>query len=207
MKKQLIAVAVASATLAMSSIASADNNWFVGGQIANSNQKYSVSSGNHTVDTVVESAFKRIDSPTQFSARIGKYINNNVRLYTTLSYAQDSKSEKYGNLEAKAELTHYTALFSADYLFGNYAVKPFIGASAGGQIINGELSLNNASGSENVSGFVYGAQTGLTWQFADNWNLEGGYQYLKSTAEYKTLGTKIDIDYIQNLYLSVDYSF
>ena len=60
MKKQLIAVAVASATLAMSSIASADNNWFVGGQIANSNQKYSVSSGNHTVDTVVESAFKRM---------------------------------------------------------------------------------------------------------------------------------------------------
>ena len=130
-----------------------------------------------------------------------------MRLYTTLSYANDSKSITEGSNYAEAELTSYSALFSADYLFGTHAIKPFVGLSAGGQLIEGKVKENNKSASDDSAGFVYGAQAGVTWQFADNWNLEGGYQYLKSTADYSVSGTKVELENTQNLYLSVDYTF
>ena len=192
MKKVLLAAAVVSATC-MGSISSAmASDWFVGVEAGKAKHKMSIE------QTGVKNFSKKMDH-TDYGLRVGKYLNDNVRTYATITTGKDDG--KAGG--SKVELKSQSLLMSADYLFGDGNLKPFVGASVGANRTKGSIS---GMGSKTENAFAYGAQAGVVYNLGSV-DLEGGYRYMKHNTDFKLDGGKIKNKDTQKVYLSASYRF
>jgi opacity protein-like surface antigen len=93
-----------------------------------------------------------------------------------------------------------------DYLIGDSAFKPFIGALAG----YGSYQ-EDAVSDVNVAGMIYGAQVGLNYAFNEDFSAEVGYRYLKSNMEDSTIvsgqNVNFEITALKNWFVGVNYKF
>ena len=93
---------------------------------------------------------------------------------------------------------------SADYLFGDGNLKPFVGATIGANRTKIDVS---GAGSKTEKSFAYGAQAGVVYTMGSV-DLEGGYRYLKHDTTFKAnTGDKFKNKDTQKVYLSASYRF
>ncbi len=196
MKKVLLAAAVVSATC-MGSIGSAmASDWFVGVEAGKAKNKLSIEQSGH------KNVSKKLDH-SDFGLRVGKYLNDNVRTYATITTGKDDGKSPQGT---KVELKSQNLLMSADYLFGDGNLKPFVGASIGANRTKIDVS---GAGSKTENSFAYGAQAGVVYTMGSV-DLEGGYRYLKHDSTFKVSGAnggKFKNKDTQKVYLSASYRF
>lgn len=208
MKKQSLALVAVLATAIAAPTMAAD--WFVGGTVGAQQNTYKSSS---TAADILDPTYnaqtdywKNDDKNAVYEVRVGAYLNDNNRIYSTYSYNSDDYSKQQ------------SVLMSYDYLVGLGASNKlnwFIGASAG--VNHTSPSTDQISSSNN---FVWGGQTGLMYKINDNLSTEIGYRYLKQdlneTNQYSiTQGmggiTNVTVNNSlndsQQLYLGVDYRF
>lgn len=130
---------------------------------------------------------------TSITAKLGYYLNNNNRFYAAI--------EQANIYEAKI----VSAGIGYDYLIGNNAFKPFIGALAGHSTIKPD------DGSESTDGMYYGAQAGLNYAVNQNFSLEAGYRFMKADMESTFIDSDgvntVQVDTIKNWFAGVNYKF
>ncbi len=194
MKKMILAAAVVSATC-MSSIGSVmASDWFVGVEAGKARNKVAV----EVMDSKASDKVKHTD----IGLRVGKYLNDNVRTYATITSGKDS----WGGGAGKVEMKDQNLLVSADYLFGDGNLKPFVGATIGAN----RTKIDTSVGNEYEKSFAYGAQAGVVYTLGQV-DLEGGYRYLKHDSTFKfgkgSQSLKIKNKDTQKVYLSASYRF
>ena len=198
MKKMILAAAVVSATC-MSSIGSVmASEWFVGVEAGKARNKIAVES---TISDFSGKASDKVKH-TDLGLRVGKYLNDNVRTYATITSGKDS----WGGGAGKVEMKDQNLLVSADYLFGDGNLKPFVGATIGAN----RTKIDTSVGNEYEKSFAYGAQAGVVYTLGQV-DLEGGYRYLKHDSTFKfgkgSNSLKIKNKDTQKVYLSASYRF
>lgn len=183
MKKIVLAVILASAVIA------AENGFYVGADIGNTEFNIKVSA-------LGVSAEDKDDGGSQ-TLKIGYYFNLNNRV-----------SAFYQNINTEGGDT-YTYGIGYDYLIGDNAFKPFVGAIAGYGFSKTDEPVYDSP--LTLSGNIYGAQVGINYAFNENFSAEAGYRYLKSEINENTMVSNIDIklemDTIQNWFFGINYKF
>ncbi|WP_153915852.1 outer membrane beta-barrel protein [Shewanella sp. TC10] len=183
--KQLILAGVVTSMMSVPAMAS---DWFVGGAAGYQKNTYKLDS---SVD-----GEKEKERDMAYQLRVGKYINDNSRVYGTYGY----NSEDIGKQQ--------TFLLSYDYLvpLGQSNVNWFVGATAG--MTHTSIKEANLSSGDN---FVWGGQTGFMYNINENWSTEIGYQYLKQDYEKDVSNgantSTFSLNDTQQVYLAIDYKF
>ncbi|WP_211830140.1 outer membrane beta-barrel protein [Kistimonas asteriae] len=195
MKKVIIAAAVVSAT-SMGSIGSAmASDWFIGVEAGKARNEVTVEKNTYG------KASDKVKH-TDLGLRVGKYLNENVRTYATITSGKNS----WGHGADKIEMKDQNLLLSADYLFGDGNLKPFVGATVG----TNRTKIDTAVGNETERSFAYGAQAGVVYALGQV-DLEAGYRYLKHNSTFKfsqgAPGMKLKNKDTQKVYLSAAYRF
>ncbi len=165
-------------------------DWFVGGNV-----------GMGFNDLNTPSAIAEPDEQIKYGVQIGKYINDNVRVYGIYNYGSDD--DKFAG--SKNEITEQQLLISADYLFGDKALKPFIGFTVGADNTEFDVS-GQADFSDDDTALVFGGQAGVVYN-VDNWDMELGYRHLWGSTEIEKKGYELENDSNGNAYASVSYRF
>ena len=203
MKTKSLAIAAVIATAMSAPTMAAD--WFIGGGVGAQQNTYKGSSQANVDPGYNAEFFKETENNEFYEVRVGAYLNDNNRVYSTYNYNSDDFTRQQ------------SLMLSYDYLVGLGASNKlnwFIGASAGVNHISpdtDELSSKNR--------FVWGGQTGLMYKINDKLSTEIGYRYLKQDydvsetypvpAPTNNLGwtDQASLQDSQQLYLSVDYRF
>lgn len=145
-----------------------------------------------TASAMGVSATEKDDGGSQ-TLKVGNYFDKNSRA-----------SAFFHNVNTDGGTTHSYGV-GYDYLIGNDALKPFVGA------IIGYGSSKPDDGSYNLSGLIYGAQAGLNYALNENFSLEAGYRYMKSNMEdtIRVLGVdvKLEADPVQTWFVGANYKF
>ena len=178
---------LAAAVAIISSSAMADD-WFVGieaGRTQNSIEAAGKASNYDGADYKSYSG-KISDQKAKssnFGLRIGKYLNDNVRVYGT--YTQDSFKDSgtkafndfarfVGGSKYKVK-DQSSLMFSADYVFRKDSIiRPFVGGSLGLATV--------AAFDKSSTGLAYGAQAGVLFE-AGPVDLELGLKYRANSAK------------------------
>ena len=182
MKKSLI---LAGLLLAGTSLMASESGIYVGVDIGNTDFDMTVNlNGSSSSDS---------DDGGSQTLKIGYYMDKNSRVYAS-----------YQNVNADgADI--YTTAIGYDYLIGNEAYKPFVGAFVG----YGSAEIDDTT--IDISGMNYGMQAGLNYAINENFSVEGGFRYMKSSMEYSISGpggtASLEIDTIQNWFVGANYKF
>ena len=203
MKKLITPVLLSAMMVTGATAAHAEaGDWFVGleaGKARNSMEAKGVfENGNGDIVTRSESSSK-IKS-TSYGIRVGKYINDNVRVYGTYS---ENKNYKLDGNKASG-VKDKSLMASADYVFmKDSSFRPFVGASVG-------ASRLKVSGAGNKTSAAFGAQAGVLFQ-AGPVDAELGVKYQVKGNEIKETVNNVDLR-LKNkntkmAYLSVSYRF
>lgn len=179
MKKIAVAVMLASGLIA------AENGFYMGVDIGNTEYNFKASAFGI-------SAENEDDGGSQ-TFKAGYFIDKNNRasaFYQNVN-VDNGDGEMYG--------------VGYDYLIGNNAFKPFVGA------LLGYGSSESDDGIIDLSGSVYGAQAGVNYTFNENFSVEAGYRYLISdmddTVRVSGVDVKVEIDTVKNWFIGANYKF
>ncbi|QFR43013.1 outer membrane protein [Sulfurimonas xiamenensis] len=179
MKKIVLAVLLATGLMA------ADSGMYVGLDVGNTDYNIKASALGISVEESYDDA--------SYTFKAGYYIDANSRVYASYQYidVEDGDSAFYG--------------VGYDYLIGNGALKPFVGAFVG------YGSAEDDEGYVDMSGTVYGGQIGLNYAINENFSAEAGYRYMKSNMDdnivESDINVNIEIDEIKNWFVGVNYKF
>lgn len=176
---------IAMAALLASGLMAAENGFYVGADIGNTEYNFKASAFGI-------SAENEDDGGSQ-TFKMGYYLDKNNRA-----------SAFYQNVNVdNGDGIMYGVGY--DYLIGENALKPFVGA------IVGYGSAESDDGTIDLSGAVYGAQAGVNYAFNENFSIEGGYRYLISDMDDAVIvsgvNVKVEIDTVKNWFLGVNYKF
>lgn len=181
MKKVALAVLLASGLMA------AENGFYVGADAGNT--KYDLKASALGI-----SAEDNDDGGSQ-TVKMGYYLDKNNRasaFYQNVN-VDNGDGAMYG--------------VGYDYLIGDNAFKPFVGA------LVGYGSAKDDIGEIKMTGPVYGAQAGVNYSFNENFSIEGGYRYLKSNMDDMVrdpdtgIDVKLEVDTIKNWFIGANYKF
>ena len=203
MKKLMTISAVALAVAgAGASSAMASEGFFVGGEFGQARYNFKSTQPNGVVDTQKSNLW-------QYGLRAGMYVNPNVRVYGNIN--RGSKVVKK-TTDGELGYTSLTGTVSADYILDlGYPVKPFVGATIGGNWGRFDLKAGTTSLSESKFALAYGAQLGVLSEVGPV-DVELGYRYLKSNNEtaFRVGNTPVGTasgDTAHTPYLAVSYKF
>ncbi|WP_295022410.1 outer membrane beta-barrel protein [Sulfurimonas sp.] len=179
MKKIVLAALLASGLMA------ADSGVYVG-----------VDLGNTAYDAKASamgiSATEKDDGGSQ-TLKVGYYFDKNNRA-----------SAFFQNVNTSGGKTNIYGV-GYDYLIGDNALKPFIGA------ILGHGSSKADDNSVDLTGAVYGAQAGVNYSINENFSVEAGFRYMNSkmqdTIVVSGVDVKIEADPITNWFIGANYKF
>lgn len=135
------------------------------------------------------------DDGTSGTLKAGYYLNSNNRVYAAIhiSNMDYTDTRNFG--------------VGYDYLIGSSTFKPFVGVMAGYT----KNKITEDGDSIDLDGMYYGAQLGVNYALNNNLSLEAGYRYMKSNADYDladgTESYKLELDYISNWFVGVNYKF
>lgn len=176
---------LALAAILTSGLMAADSGLYVGVDVGNTAFDMKASAIGISVED-------KDDGGSQ-TLKVGYYLDKNSRIsvfYHNINVSQGEGST-YG--------------IGYDYLIGDNALKPFVGALAG------YGSSKDDTGKLNISGNFFGAQAGVNYAINDNFSLEAGYRYMKSnmndTVTVSGYNVKVEIDPIKNWFIGVNYKF
>lgn len=196
MKKTIIALALVG-----SSIGVAQADTFVGGSYGLnwSGLERNGAAHENLSDQEFNNVFNRENT---WGLRIGKRYET-YRVYGVYDY---STGNSKGN-----KLNQQNLIGSVDYLYpiNDKGTTLFGGGSAG---VN-RLSNRTANYANDDSyAFAYGFQAGVLQEIDKNFELEGGYRYLRTenSIDYRENGVKqgtADLKYTQQAYVAVNYHF
>jgi opacity protein-like surface antigen len=155
-----------------------ESGWYVGGDVGRTKEKDETSTGNHYSNT-----------STAYSAKIGYYFDNNVRGYAFYQHINRGDFAKPTNAYGGG----------CDYLFGDNAFKPFLGAIVGYSVYK--------NGNYKQDGLAYGGQVGINYGLNEHFSVDAGYRYLFSDATYKSGNYKEEITSFQSFFAGVNYKF
>lgn len=176
---------IALAALLASGLMAADSGFYVGADLGNTAYDLKASA-------MGVSATEKDDGGSQ-TLKAGYYLDKNSRV-----------SAFFQNVNTDGGKTN-TYGVGYDYLIGDSALKPFVGA------ILGYGSSKADDGSVKLSGAIYGAQVGLNYALNENFSVETGYRYMKSKMEDTIIVSGIDVkleaDPIKNWFVGVNYKF
>ena len=197
MKKIMtIAAAITVATLSSTAMA---GDWFVGLEGGKANNKTSgyteIPGGQLSLsDKKVKSKF--------YGVRVGKYIDDNVRIYGSISKNKFNDSDvKEINQSGYGKVIkdQKSLMFSSDYVFmKDSSIRPFAGVSLGASRIG--------FAGKNKTGLAYGAQAGVMFQ-AGPVDMEIGAKYIGNNAKVKHDGAEFKLKNSRQAYLSASYRF
>ena len=199
MKKLLTATALTAAAIASTS-AMAQDDYFVGLEYGKAKHYANV----YATDGVDSFQGSDSDKANTYGIRVGKYLNDNVRVYANLN---QGKIKDDGDKHTMRQLTA-----SADYVFDLGPVKPFVGATLGANQAKAKINNDDdgISGSDSSYALAYGAQVGVMAQFGQV-DVEAGYRYLRHKNDINVsnaAGTmKLDYKKSKTPYVSVSYRF
>lgn len=188
MKKIALAVLLASGLMA------ADSGMYVGADIGKTKGGIKYNYQDTAIPANNESG-KDSDDGVSETLKVGYYLNSNNRVYAAIhiSNMDYTDTRNFG--------------VGYDYLIGSGALKPFMGVMAGytkNEISDDDITID-------VDGMYYGAQLGVNYGLNENLSLEAGYRYMKSNADFDiasgTESEKVEIDYISNWFVGVNYKF
>jgi opacity protein-like surface antigen len=180
MKKIVLAAMLTSGLMA------ADNGAYIGLDVGNTEVELKATVNGSSAGSVKD------DGGSQ-TLKVGYYIDKNNRVAGFYQHvnAEDGSVGMYG--------------VGYDYLIGDNAFKPFIGAMLG----YGSFKVDNTP--VNISGAVFGIQAGLNYSFNENFSAEAGYRYMKSNMEDSFSGiggtANFEIDPIKNWFIGANYKF
>ena len=171
---------------------------------------------------VSSSAFAAKPGETVAGFELGKFKTDASQSINGVSHGADVsmvyeaiKINKYSNsgrFGASAGLLNENKGTDGKFLTANYdfmfynqtSFTPFVGGTLG-------YSWNEAEFGVNHNGWLLGPQIGIVYDFSNQFEIEIGGRYLKSTANgsKNVLGNNIgnDVDYVKQYYISVGYKF
>ncbi|MBU1218101.1 porin family protein [bacterium] len=176
---------IALAVLLSSGLMAAESGFYVGADIGNTAMDMTTTfNGDKT--TVSD------DGGSQ-TLKVGYYIDKNNRA-----------SAFYQNVNVDGGDV-YAYGIGYDYLIGDSAFKPFIGAQLG----YGSVKADGTT--VDIAGITYGAQAGINYAVNENFSLEAGYRYLITNMEDSISGpggtATFEIDSLKNWFIGVNYKF
>lgn len=182
MKKIVLASLLATGLMA------ADNGFYIGVDIGNTAGDFEASA-----PSIGLSDSSTEDGGSQ-TLKVGYYLDKNSRISAFLHNVNvdNGDAQTYG--------------IGYDYMIGDSAFKPFIGALVG----YGSYQ-EDAVPDVNVAGMIYGAQVGLNYGFNENFSVEVGYRYMKSSMEDSTTisgqNVNFEITALKNWFIGMNYKF
>ena len=189
-----------------------DKGWFVGGDLGIAKRDMSLhNNAGDEFELNGQSFADRMDGSAVFGARLGKYVTDNVRLYTDLSMGKGSSYAINGYNSSVDELQWTFSADYVDYFPGSQKWQYFAGATAGYnkmdvEVVNGPDSAPDSD--QNTSGVVYGAQAGVIYNFTDHISGELGYQFLALNNDIDYQGVeKFEANNKQTVMMNVSYQF
>ena len=189
MKKLPLALAVAALGLSANVLAA---DWFVGATVGTGFNDVSVKNGGD---------IRKPDEPMLYGVRVGTYLNDSMRIYGSYITGDDD-AKRSGT---KTEVSQDQFLLSADYLFSDGNLRPFVGLTIG--MNETEFKVR---GGQNIkkdnNKFAYGAQLGLLYSL-NSVEFEGGYRHLWHDNTMKHGDVKLENKETGNLYLGIAYRF
>ncbi len=194
MFKPFTASVLAAACIAASSSAMA-GDWFAGTAIGTVKQDISVKQdGEKATYPSDRDVAGKLDDPGFGALRLGKYLNENVRVYATLGTGSVEASES-GALPGISYKETYSVenrelSFSADYVdnvFGMQTTQYFVGGTLGMNQMEAEFKgayqvsnvAQSEKGSKKDNALMYGVQLGLIQELGEHFSAELGYRYTK----------------------------
>jgi len=175
------------ATLLASGLMAADSGFYVGADVGNTAADFKA-----TAPSIGYSSSITDDGGSQ-TLKVGYYFDKNSRtsaFYQHLN-VEDGSGSFYG--------------IGYDYLIGDNAFKPFIGAIAGYGSVNVD-SVDVA-----IKGSFFGAQAGLNYSITDNFSAEAGYRYMKANMDDTIVvsgrNLTFELDTIKNWFIGANYKF
>ena len=178
MKKIIISSIVASAFLASQASAESD---YIGFDIGNTTAEF-------TAKAAGTSTTEKDDGGT-LTLKLGHQYDDGGRVTFAVQ-----------NINA-SDAKFYLGTLSYDYLIGDAALKPFLGATVG----YGVYDVDNSDIA--MKGVVYGAQAGLNYQATKDFSVEAGYRYLRSNMKDSIAIVDLEVDNIQNWFIGLNYHF
>ena len=153
--KKIISTALMSAALMSGATAAQAGDWFAG--IEAGKAKTAVEVKGQLNDIKASETDKKVKN-NSFGIRVGKYLNDNVRVYGTYSQNKSFKFNEDGAKGLNGKIKEQTLTASVDYVFmEGSAFRPFVGASLGANKMKVDVLGNKTSA-------VFGAQTGVMYQ-------------------------------------------
>jgi opacity protein-like surface antigen len=188
---------IALAALLAIGLMAADSGVYVGADIGKT--KYSLDYAYSDSDGDSENG-SFSDNGTSGTLKVGYYFDKNNRAYAALNKASFSDED--------SDVDLYQFGVGYDYLIGNSDIKPFVGVLAG-------YSNIKPDDGESINGVYYGLQAGVNYALNGNFSVEAGYRYMKTNMDKTSNETdgsfssteKIEIDYISNWFVGVNYKF
>lgn len=173
------------ASLLASGLMAADSGVYVGVDLGNTAYDMKASAAG-------VSATEKDDGGSQ-TLKVGYYFDKNNRAGVF-----------FQNVNTSGGKTHFYGV-GYDYLIGDNAFKPFVGA------ILGHASSKADDNSVNLTGAVYGAQVGVNYSINESFSVEAGYRYMKSKMEdtitVSGIDIKLEADPVTNWFIGANYKF
>lgn len=145
-----------------------------------------------TASAMGVSATEKDDGGSQ-TLKVGYYLDKNSRA-----------SAFFHNVNTDGGTTRSYGV-GYDYLIGDNAFKPFVGAIVG----YGSAKVDDTN--INLAGLIYGAQAGLNYALNENFSVEAGYRYMKSkmddTITVLGVDVKLEADPVQTWFVGANYKF
>ena len=174
--KKIISTALMSAALMSAATAAQAGDWFAGIEAGKAKSAFELE-GKINDLKVMDESDKKVKN-NSFGIRVGKYLNENVRVYGTYSQNKSFKFKEEGAKELNGKIKEQTLMASVDYVFmEGSAFRPFVGASLG-------ANKMKVDGVGNKTKAVFGAQTGVMYQ-AGPIDAELGLRYRAYNNEVK----------------------
>ena len=183
MKKISTIAAIVVATLSSTAMA---GEWFAGIEGGKAYNKVAVSGTDKSESNdKAKSKF--------YGVKVGKYLDDNIRVYGTLS------RNKFNDAKDKDIKAQKSLMLSSDYVFmEGSAVRPFVGGSIGATRLE--------AGGKSKTGLAYGAQAGVMSQVGPV-DLELGLKYVGNNAKLKHDPVQVKLKNSRQAYLSASYRF
>ncbi|WP_062270233.1 outer membrane beta-barrel protein [Endozoicomonas arenosclerae] len=208
MKKVFTAAAVMTVAVMSSSAMAGD--WFVGLEGATNTDKVEAQHKESIPGGTLKETRSKDFKGKSIGIRVGKYIDENVRIYASLNKSSWNDADKFNKAVKRAGGSskyqikdQQSVMVSGDYVFlKDSPVRPFVGASLG---VNRVEALGKKD-----SSLAYGAQAGVLFS-AGPVDLELGMKYTRSNNSIKAKHDGHSLEFTskgsKQAYLSAAYRF
>lgn len=196
-KKSLV---LAGMLLIGSSAFAQEKDWFVGMEVGHTEVGATTTYSGYTTGSKSSDQ----DGAHQ-SIKVGKYFGENIRAGLVLT-----------RYNTETDVSVNSQAIAVDYLFGNEAFKPLIGASISKfKYEQSNLCTGYSKQTLELSDTAFGVHFGGLYEIAKNWDFEAGYRIIKNSASDNVtytptnpdLKTNVDSSDVKAWYLGFNYNF